>query len=644
MNMHSHHTRTMMENGEDAAAASPAPPVHVDPDRIVGIGTEVEDDLVDPSSSATDDASVAGRIALARDTSVRVAKDVGQSVSKTVGDTVKTIDERYHVAEKANATRTAIEGTVTSVTTKTTEVGQSATAKLQPKIEGTRRSLMGAAKGVGASVRNLDDKLKVSATVSKVVPRGTGKDTSDGNDSSAGATNPMTILRAEGTVAKTLTVSDQHVTILLTHTVPPDGEKANGGDELSISYREEDAWSAAANDDEKAGETVAETAAQVLPKTVKSLLKLTVVPFHRQVFDSTMPNAAGSGSAAAAAAAAVEYSSFSALNESDERNSREILAFLADHYNFDLSSFSGAEYSYWTAQPGGGRALSFIGDIAKPIGDLIGRLGKKKGGAADGADDAASAAPSEEASRKQNVVRTKAGSFTVEFISPASERQIQRASPSPKTVLIEETPELYDAVVKPHIEAIVAGGSLSWVKNVVDGTKEAERLIFADNGFIVNIDTKWRSHPDPNTTPREEWLHHSSTADLYCLGIFKADDVACMRDLREEHVPTLKSMVNEGISAIERTYGIPRDQIRCYCHYQPQFMHFHVHYTRLENEIGCQVERGHLISDIIQNLEMDPEYYSKRTITYKLRVTDELYRKIDDYQQQQQGDESDAGL
>ena len=139
----------MVENGEDAAAASPAPPLHVDPDRIVGIGTEVEDDLVDPSS-ATDDASVSGRIALARDTSVRVAKDVGQSVSKTVGDTVKTIDEKYHVAEKANATRTAIEGTVTSVTTKTTEVGQSATAKLQPKIEGTRQSLMGAAKGVGA--------------------------------------------------------------------------------------------------------------------------------------------------------------------------------------------------------------------------------------------------------------------------------------------------------------------------------------------------------------------------------------------------------------------------------------------------------------------------------------------------------------
>ena len=640
--MHSHHTRTMMEKGEDATATLPPPPAHVDPDRIVGIGTKIED--LDPS--AGDDASVSGWIALARDTSVRVAKDVSQSVSKTVGDTVKTIDEKYHVAEKATSAKTAIEDTVTSVTTKTSEVSQSGTAKIQPKIEGTRQSLMGVAKGAGASVRNLDDRLKVSATFGKVVTattRGaaaaaTSKGASGASDASSStgggeATNPMAILRAESTVAKTLTVSDQHVTILLTHTVPADDDG-----ELNIDYRKDDAWSAAADDDDKKEETVEEKAAQVLPKTVKSLLKLTVVPFHRQVIDPTMPGAAGSDMADA-----VEYSSFSALNESDERNSREILTFLTDNYNFDLTSFSGAEYSYWMARPGG--RFRFIGGITKPIGDLIGKFGKKKkGGEAESTDDAASAAPSESSS-KQNIVRTKAGSFTVEFISPASERQIQRASPSPKTVLIEETPELYEAVVKPHIDSIIAGGSISWIKNIIDGTKEVERLILDTDDYIVNIDTKWRSHPDPNTTPRDEWLHHSSTADLYCLGIFKAEGVACMRDLKAEHVPTLKSMVNEGVAAIERTYGVPRDQLRVFIHYHPQFMHFHVHYTRLENEIGCQVERGHLVSDVIQNLEMDPDYYSKRTITYKIRVTDELYRKIDDFQQKQQGEaESDAGL
>mmetsp|Transcript_309 Transcript_309/g.590 ORF Transcript_309/g.590 Transcript_309/m.590 type:complete len:84 (-) Transcript_309:1225-1476(-) len=46
--------------------------------------------------------------------------------------------------------------------------------------------------------------------------------------------------------------------------------------------------------------------------------------------------------------------------------------------------------------------------------------------------------------------------------------------------------------------------------------------------------------------------------------------------------------------------------------------HFHVHFTRLENEVGCSVERGHLVSDVIQNLLLE-DYYKKRTITYKLK-------------------------
>lgn len=39
----------------------------------------------------------------------------------------------------------------------------------------------------------------------------------------------------------------------------------------------------------------------------------------------------------------------------------------------------------------------------------------------------------------------------------------------------------------------------------------------------------------------------------------------------------------------------------------------------MENEVGCSVERGHLVSDIIQNIAMDSQYYTKRMLTYKLK-------------------------
>ena len=220
----------------------------------------------------------------------------------------------------------------------------------------------------------------------------------------------------------------------------------------------------------------------------------------------------------------------------------------------------------------------------------------------------------------------KAGSFKVDFISPATDRQIFRHMPSPSTVLIEETPMLYEKVTLPHIEAIIKSNSLGWIQNILNGTKEKERLLLDTSEYIINIDTKWRSHPDPHTVPREEWHNHNAVRDLYCLGIVKNSSIRTLRDLRGDNLGMLRSLYKDGLAAIEKLYGVKRDQVKVFVHYQPQFYHFHMHFTRLENEIGSTVEKAHLVNDIIQNLEDDKNYYLKRTILYKLRVTDPLAR------------------
>ena len=63
-----------------------------------------------------------------------------------------------------------------------------------------------------------------------------------------------------------------------------------------------------------------------------------------------------------------------------------------------------------------------------------------------------------------------------------------------------------------------------------------------ENGFILNIDTKWRTHPDVSTVPKEEWLGHPSVAELYCLGICHERGIRTVRDLRARHVPMLEEM------------------------------------------------------------------------------------------------------
>eukprot|EP00588_Corethron_pennatum_P009778 CAMPEP_0194275138 /NCGR_PEP_ID=MMETSP0169-20130528/8059_1 /TAXON_ID=218684 /ORGANISM="Corethron pennatum, Strain L29A3" /LENGTH=372 /DNA_ID=CAMNT_0039018531 /DNA_START=41 /DNA_END=1159 /DNA_ORIENTATION=+ len=355
-------------------------------------------------------------------------------------------------------------------------------------------------------------------------------------------------LFASTSMAQTLTISDQHATILLSS-----------------------------------------------PSAERSLLKLTLVPFHKtELLGPTRSTAASSDGTEQKAA--------------EKEHSVHILRFLS-RFDWRVTSESGAEYTYFEASP----------KVPAPP--------PKKARAEDGGSGGGTNVPS----------------FKVELISPASDRQVARAMPSPGLAMVAETPDLYRRVTRPHIDGIVAGGSLAWLKNVVSGEKERERLLVDGTGWILNIDTKWRSHPDARTTPRRDWLGHVSTADLYCLGILKTDGIASVRDLSAAHLPVLREMLEEGPRAIQQTYGVAPDQLRVFVHYPPQFYHLHVHYTRLENDTGAQVERGILLADIIQNLEMDEDYYRKRTMTFKLSLKDKLYKLFDAEKTQEGGEVAKEG-
>lgn len=63
-----------------------------------------------------------------------------------------------------------------------------------------------------------------------------------------------------------------------------------------------------------------------------------------------------------------------------------------------------------------------------------------------------------------------------------------------------------------------------------------------EHGFLLNIDTKWRTHPDISTVPRHEWEGHPSVGELYCLAISHQRGIRTLRDLRAKHVPMLKEI------------------------------------------------------------------------------------------------------
>jgi m7GpppX diphosphatase len=219
--------------------------------------------------------------------------------------------------------------------------------------------------------------------------------------------------------------------------------------------------------------------------------------------------------------------------------------------------------------------------------------------------------------------------YHVEVITDPSQKQIERTLPSPP-IMVRETPSIYEKYSKPYIEKNATDKALAWVYACVNKEKESERLILDDEEFVLCVDTKWREHANCRTVKIDDWKDHEATNlnDLYCLAIVKQKGIKTIRDLTGKHIDMLKSIQSKGLAAIEDTYGVPADQIRVFFHYVPQFFHLHIHFTRLWNEIGAQTERAHLIEDVIDNLEVDSEYYQKKSITFKLPARDGLYVAI----------------
>jgi m7GpppX diphosphatase len=383
-------------------------------------------------------------------------------------------------------------------------------------------------------------------------PRGTQDDeTADHHPSTplpSSPTTPGSLIGFSECLAQSLTVSNDHATILL--RTNKNREQQDGA-------------------------------------SVQSLLKLTVLPSHTTILTPS--------SDIRALDHPQDVFGVGVFN-ADE--STRIKGFLAS-FQFELHSESGAEYSYYNAvKKASGSKTAF--EMLEPSQSL------------------------------------DPPSFRVELISPASEKQLQRAMPTPALVLVEETPQLYQQVVAPYIQSVVESGSLQWVENIVTGKKETERLLLDAEGYVLNVDTKWKTHPDAMNVPKELWkksMNKQALEDLYCLAIVKDSGIATIRDLREAHLPMLRDIQTRCPRVLEEVYGVPKNQLRIFLHYQPQFYHLHFHLTRLENGIGCEVERGHLLADVIQNLEMDGEYYVRRTITYKLRTNEALAKRLTQVQE-----------
>lgn len=194
--------------------------------------------------------------------------------------------------------------------------------------------------------------------------------------------------------------------------------------------------------------------------------------------------------------------------------------------------------------------------------------------------------------------------------------------------MVTETPEMYAGLVEPWIKNQPVE-RIQWVYNILEKKKEADTILFErqgnSDGFIILPDLKW---------------DQKTLSSLYLVAIVHDRSLRSMRDLKKEHVPLLRSIMQEGQRVANEKFGLGKvenettavpSKLRCFLHYQPTYYHLHVHLLSSDytTHPGALVGQAHLLDDVIDLLEMDVDF-KKRTFTYSLGSRSPLLALLQD--------------
>lgn len=115
---------------------------------------------------------------------------------------------------------------------------------------------------------------------------------------------------------------------------------------------------------------------------------------------------------------------------------------------------------------------------------------------------------------------------------------------------------------------------------------------------------------------------------FYAIAICHQLELRSLRSLTAEHLPLLRNVQAKAVAAINEKYQLDETQLRIYLHYQPSFYHLHVHFTYLKYEApGIHCERSHLLSTVINNIELVGDYYQRAAIPFVIKESDPYYEQ-----------------
>lgn len=109
------------------------------------------------------------------------------------------------------------------------------------------------------------------------------------------------------------------------------------------------------------------------------------------------------------------------------------------------------------------------------------------------------------------------------------------------------------------------------------------------------------------------------------MAIIRRRDIKSIRDLTGEHLTLLKNIKEKSYKIIKEKYDIDSDKLQVYFHYQPSYYHLHIHFNTVDYEHPrLFIGSSHLLDSVINNLEIDSNYYKKATLTFRIKCSNSL--------------------
>ncbi|KAI0718344.1 scavenger mRNA decapping enzyme [Cerioporus squamosus] len=215
----------------------------------------------------------------------------------------------------------------------------------------------------------------------------------------------------------------------------------------------------------------------------------------------------------------------------------------------------------------------------------------------------------------------------INIVHPATEVHIRKYSKQ-EVAIVHETPALYERIVKPYITAFPPSRT-QWVENILNGTSEAEKILFRDpsseSGYVILPDMKWDL---------------TTISSLYLVAIAFNRSIRSLRDLTKAHLGMLTSIRRDAAKVVHERWGLAPGSLRMFIHYQPSYYHFHVHIVNANYQglPGMSAGQAHLLDDIISLLECSPDggptILQNMTLTYALGEQHGLYEPMKTAQQE----------